>query len=235
MRIRWILKWPALVAVLFGFSAATAGAGSVTGLPLGPAFGPAPQLTLTDGTVTNDGTNLGITLNFSTPISAPAAALDNSVFGYVFLDTDQNKQSGSSLSQLDGALGLSLGTIPSGQIPSQLGVDYVVDLDSVGGSVPGQVDVLSGMSLLTLGSVPITYEPKSLSLSIPLTTLTDPVAVNPFVYFGAIIGNPAIGNAGPTDTLQGVAEPPALVLAGLAVACVGCYVWAHRRTRRRTV
>jgi len=230
MRIRLILKLPALVALLFGLSAATADAGSVIGLPLGPPFGPAPQLTLTDGLVTNDGTNLSITLNFKTPIAAPVDALDNSAFGFLFLDTDQNPQTGPSLSQLDGALGLDLGKIPSGQVPSRLGADYVVDLDSVGSSVPGQVDVLSGTSLLTLGSVPIAYQPQSLNLSIPLALLTDPVAVNSSVYFGAIIGNPQ----GPTDTLQGVPEPPALVLAGLAVACVGLYMWAHRRIRCRT-
>jgi hypothetical protein len=223
-----ILMRSVLVAVIACSSADTASAGSVTGLPLGPAFGPDPQLALTDGIVSNDGTDLDITLNFSTPISPPAAFVANSVFGYVFLDTDQDQQTGSSLSQLDSALGLGLNSIPAGQIPTRLGVDYVVELDSVGGLVPGQVDVLSATSLFALGSVPITYEPESLSLSIPLTLLTDPAAIDPFVSFGAIIGNPN----GPTDTLQSVPEPTSFILAGLAVACAGCYRWAvvSRRT-----
>jgi hypothetical protein len=231
MRTQLIVKLPVMVAVVSWILAASADAGSVTGLPLGPAFGPAPQLTLTDGIVTNDGTTLGITLNFSTPISAPAAFTANSVFGYVFLDTDQDMATGSTLSQLDSALGLGLSNIPSGQIPSRLGVDYIVDLDSVGGSVLGQGDILGAASLLTLGSVPITYQPQSLSLSIPLTVLTDPVAVNSSVNFGAIVGN----SFGPTDTLQSVPEPSSLILAGLAAACVGGYAYARRRTRCRTL
>ena len=227
MRTPRIWKLLAMVAVLSGFPTVSAVAGTVTGLPLGPAFGSDPQLALTDGTVSNDGTNLSITLNFSTPIAPPSAFAANSVFGYIFLDTDQSQLTGSTLGQLDSALGLGLGQIPPGQIPNGLGIDYVVDLDSVNGSVPGQVDVLSATSLNTLASVPISYSSLSLSLTIPIADLTDPVPVDSSVFFGAIIGNPG----GPTDTLLGVPEPPSLVLSIPAVAFVGWYLWARRRSR----
>lgn len=219
----------ALVALLPCSWAAPAGAGSVTGLPLGPAFGQSPQLALTDGIVTNDGTNLTITLNFSTPIAPPVDFAPNSIFGYVLLDTDEDPQTGASVSRLDSELGLGLSEIPPQQIPNGLGVDYVVDLDSVNGSVPGQVDVISATSLNTLASVPITYGSLSLSLTIPLADLTDPVAVDSNVFFGAIIGT----QQGPTDTLLGVPEPSTFVLACPAIALLGWYVGGQRRTRRR--
>ena len=107
-----------------------------------------------------------------------------------------------------------------------MGIDYVVNLDSVNGSVPGQVNVLSATSLNTLASVPISYTSLSLSLTIPIAYLTDPVPVDSSVFFGAIIGN--LG--GPTDTLLGVPEPPSLILSLPAVALVGWYLWARRRS-----
>jgi hypothetical protein len=228
------------VALLVCVSAASATAGTVTGQPLGSAFGPGPQLVLTDGTVTNDGTNLDVTLNFSTAISAPITGAANSVYGSVLLDTDQNANTGMSVSQLDGALGLGLSQIPAGQVPGAspnglLGVDYVVSLDSVGGSVLGDVDVISSISLLTVVSVPISYTADSLSFAIPLASLTDPVAVNSLVNFGAIVAN----LDGVTDTLEGIGssavpEPSSLALAGLAVVGIGWYGWVRRRCRRYT-
>jgi PEP-CTERM motif len=240
MKSTSIVSLAAGVASLFCLSVAPAVAGTVTGLPLGPAFGPSPQLALSSGTVTNDGTNLDVTLNFSTPISPPAVGAANSVFGYVFLDTDQSAATGQSVNQLNGALGLGLGQIPTGQVPGEspngiLGVDYVVSLDSLGGSVPGDVDVISTTSLLTLVSVPITYTSDSLSFVIPISALTDPVAVNSLVDFGAIVGNPN----GLTSTLEGfvattVPEPSSLTLAGLGFVGLGGFRWARRRGSSRT-
>jgi hypothetical protein len=223
------------LVVFCGLAVGPACAGTMTGLPLGPAFGPSPQLALTDGTVTNDGTNLDVTLNFSTPISPPVNFAANSVFGDVLLDTDQRLATGLPVTvggQLDNSLGLGLASIPPAQIPSGLGVDYVVSLDSVGGAIPGNVDVISATSLTTLVSVPITYTSNNLSFSIPITSLTDPVAVNGLVNFGAIVGNPY----GPTDTLLGIGgssvpEPSSLVMAGTACLCAGWFVWARRRAR----
>jgi len=230
MKKRPIFLLALLMTLVSVFSIGSAAAGTVTGLPLGPAFGPSPQLALTDGTVTNDGTNLDVTLNFSTAISPPAAGAANSVFGYVLLDTDQSTTTGLSVSQLDGPLGLGLGGIPAGQVPSGLGVDYAVSLDSVGGTVPGDVDVISTTSLLTLASVPISYTSNSLSFSIPISDLTDPVAVNSLVNFGAIVGNPS----GPTDTLLGIAsttvpEPSSIVMVFTSVILVGGLIRFQQR------
>lgn len=239
MRRNSIIIPAAGIAWLVCLFTSSAVGGTVTGLPLGSAFGPDPQLALSSGTVTNDGTNLDITLNFSTPISPPSAGAANSVFGYVLLDTDQRTTTGLSVDQLNGALGLGLGQIPAGQVPGEspngpLGVDYAVSLDSVGGTIPGDVDVISTSSLLTLVSVPIIYASESLSFSIPISALTDPVAVNSLVNFGAIVGNPN----GVTSTLEGFAsipEPSSLTLAGLGIAGVGVFWRARRRGRCRTV
>jgi hypothetical protein len=227
-------------AFLFCLSAARAEAGTVNGQPLGPPFGPSPQLALSSGTLTNNGITLDVTLNFSTPISPPSAGAANSVFGYVFLDTDQSTKTGLSVNQLNGALGLGLGQIPAGQVPGAapngiLGVDYVVDLDSVGGTKLGDVDVISTKSLATLVSVPIGYTSESLNFSIPIAALTDPVAVNSLVDFGAIVGNPN----GVTSTLEGfvasaIPEPSSLTLASLALVIVGGYGLARRHGRCRT-
>jgi serralysin len=235
MKRKSIVSLAAVAALLVCLLATSADAGTVTGQPLGPAFGPPPQLALSSGTVTNDGTNLDVTLNFSTAISAPITGAANSVYGYVFLDTDQNPLTGMSVSQLDQPLGLGLSMIPAGQVPTGLGVDYAVSLDSVGGSVLGDVDVLSTISLLPVVSVPISYTTDSLSFAIPLSSLTDPVSVNSLVNFGAIVSN----LNGPTDTLAGfgpsaVPEPSSLTLAGLAVVGAGWYAWVRRRGRHRT-
>ncbi len=118
---------------------------------------------------------------------------------------------------------------PPSKSPPDWAFNYVVNLDSVGGSVPGQVNVISATSLSTLASVPITYGSMSLSLSIPLTYLTDPVEVNSDVFFGAIIGT----LQGPTDTLLGVPEPATFILACPAIAFLGWYAWGRRRTQSR--
>ncbi len=97
MRRNSIIIPAAGIAWLVCLFSSSAVGGTVTGLPLGPAFGANPQLALSSGTVTNDGTNLDITLNFSTPISPPSTGSANSVFGYVLLDTDQSTTTGLSV------------------------------------------------------------------------------------------------------------------------------------------
>jgi hypothetical protein len=232
MKRCFILSVLILLVVFCGVAVGPARAGTTTGLPLGPAFGPSPQLALTDGTVDNNGTDLVVTLNFSTTISPPASGAANSVFGDVLLDTDQSTATGLPVTvggSLDSSFGLGLASIPSAQIPNGLGVDYVVDLDSVGGAKLGDVDVISTTSLNTLISVPITYTSNSLSFSIPISALTDPVAVHSYVNFGAIVGNPN----GSTDTLLGInaiPEPSTLGMASVACLGVACFVWARRRS-----
>lgn len=195
--------------------------------------GPAPPSRATTGTVTNDGTTLVITLDFSTPISPPARNATDSVYGYVLLDADHSTATGPSIGALDGSLGLGLGSIPSGQVPSGLGIDSAVSLDSVGGMAPGDVDVIGTKSLDVLASVPIAYTSDSLSFSIPLSDLTDPVTVAHLVNFAAIVGNPD----GPTDTLLGVAgqavpEPSSMMLLAGPAPLLAL---AHRSQRRGTV
>jgi hypothetical protein len=212
--------WMLTAALACGLPAADAVAGTVDGTVLGPAFGTGSDV-LTSGSVSYDSVvsnaPIDVTLNFASPISG------SSLFGYVFLDTDDSVLTGSTLAQLDSntgpnlPLGLGLSQIPTSQIPTGLGVDLVISLDSLGGSTPGELDVFDTRdptNVTPLSSLVISpYSGTTLSFSIPTSILTG-FTLAPNIYFGAIVGD----GFGPTDTMEGLSPAPTAVPEPSSVA-----------------
>src|SRR3954468_6435951 len=95
-RILWRLN---LTAIVLMGGATRASAGSLTYSHQSSALpnAPGPALTLQSITGTNDGTNLTFTLTFAnSTISGPSSGNDDSVYGFIDLDTDKNANTGVS-------------------------------------------------------------------------------------------------------------------------------------------
>lgn len=143
-------------------------------------------------------TDLEVTLGFYTPIAAPSAALVNSVVGEIGFDTDQNPATGTFPIQ-------NVYAPPFTSVA--LGIDFIADLFSED-ITPGFIDILD-QNLSTVGSVPITYLPNSLSFLVPLAMLGGDDGVMDITA--------AIGTFDqPTDALHDVPAPAPLWLIGLA-------------------
>jgi hypothetical protein len=201
------------------------------------AAGPAITLESTTGATTS--TNYIFTLQFSNPtIEGPSSNNSDAVFGFINLDTDNNKATGVSGSFLDSHhFECGFGALS----PGSLGIDAFISLSSEGlpiHSGPGLVDLVATSNFETFTTVPVSYTDKTstslstLSITIPLATLAnaglDLVGTG---NFAVVVGNAnnATDFLGPASV---VPEPGSLVLLILGISLP--FVVGSRFKRRAT-
>jgi hypothetical protein len=114
-----------------------------------------------------------MTMSFAGPFT-PAGAGPDAVVGYLDLDVDQ--------SQGTGALSHVTGEPQCG--PSNLGVDYYVDLGAYCGCC-GYVGVYSAQGV-AIAAVPMTFGPNAFTVTVPLGVLGGD---NGLVHTAAVVGN----------------------------------------------
>lgn len=139
---------------------------------VGDAFGTAPMspnLDISGMSAYLTGGNVSITMDFATPIAPADAALPESVIGFIEIDADQDP--------LSGVAPVFDFFCPQ---PTQLGVEYFIDLGTVAG---GQVEVIDTNSG-PLGTVPITFTSSSLNVQLPLALIGNP----PNMHMASVIG-----------------------------------------------
>jgi hypothetical protein len=238
--MRWISLWRFFLFVTVTVAGTPdASAGSLTHSHSATALpgAPGPALTLLSITGNNDGTNYTFTLTFANPtIEGPSSANDDSVFGFINMDTDNNSATGVTGSVLD-----SQGIQPGfGQFTSSSqGIDAYISLSSEGDPLhgaPGLVDLVTTSGLTPIDVAAVTYAnqagttPSTLSISIPLTVFSsNQIPLLDTGDFSVIVGNTNnatdfLPSGGPTS----VPEPASLTLLGLGVAGLLGY-----RLRRR--
>jgi PEP-CTERM motif len=227
-------------AILVGASRAEAGSltYSHTASALPNAAGPAITLeSITGATV---GANYTFTLKFFNPtIEGPSSNNSDAVYGFINLDTDNNKATGLSGSDLDSR---SYETGFGRFTPSSLGIDAFISLSSEGlpfvHTGPGMVDLVTTNGFGTVATVPVTYTnsmggaQSTLSISIPLSTFANgQLNLVDTGNFSVVVGNAN----NPTDFLgplaSAVPEPGSLVLLGLGISLP---LVIRSRLKRRT-
>jgi hypothetical protein len=183
-----------------------------------------PAITLASITGTNDGTNYIFTLKFFNPtIEGPSSNNPDAVYGFINLDTDNNKATGVSGSFLD-SHGFESGF---GHFsPGSLGIDAFISLSSEGlptHGAPGLVDLVTTNGFGIVTTVPVTYTnatsttQSTLSVTIPVSTFaTAGINLAGTGNFAAVVGN--ANNA--TDFLgpSSVPEPASVVLLTLGIS-----------------
>ena len=145
-------------------------------------------------------------------ISAPSLGADNSVIGFIDLDTDQDSATGvTSWQEL-----FALDTPPS------LSDEFYVDIESE--SVhPGFVDVYDAVSSLIAGTVPVNFASGSMSMSIPLVLFGGDDGL---LNYGVVVGTFAeatdeFTNGTVPATSQPVPVPGAVLLGILGLGAAG--------------
>jgi hypothetical protein len=222
MRLRYFSgHYVVFAAILAG--APDARAGSLTyshnASALPGAAGPAISLASITGT--NDGTNYTFTLKFfNSTIEGPSSNNPDAVYGFINLDSDNNKATGVSGPFLD-SHGSEAGF--GRYSPGGLGIDAFISLSSEGlpvHSVPGLVDLITTNGFGTVATVPVTYTNavgatrSTLSITIPLSTFSNAgINLSGPGNFAAVVGN--VNDA--TDFLgpSAVPEPASVVLLAL--------------------
>jgi hypothetical protein len=141
--------------------------------PIGDTFGVSPLHDVTAYTATTNGNVLTMTMSFAGPITHTGAGPD-AVVGYLDLDTDQSQSTGAT----------SHVTAESQCAPSNLGVDYYVDLGAYSDCC-GWVGVHDAQGA-DVAAVPIAFGPNAFTVTIPLGVIGGD---NGFVHTAAIVGN----------------------------------------------
>ena len=178
-----------------------------------------PAITLLSISGNNDGTNFTFNLTFANPtIEGPSSGKNDTVFGFINLDTDKNAATGVTGAFLDS------NNFESGFghfSPSTQGIDAYINLSSEGDPLhgaPGLVDLVTTNGFNPIDTVPVTYAnqsgstPSTLSFSIPLSDFSNnQISLLDTGNFSVVVGN--VNNA--TDFLApaaSVPEPGSLVL-----------------------
>lgn len=240
MRTRLPWLWNAsLLALLAGAVEAEAGSLTYSHATSALPNAPGPAVTLLSITGTNDGTNFTFTLTFANPsISGPSSAGDDSVYGFINLDSDHNAATGVSGSFLDS------NNLESGfgqHSPATQGIDAYINLSSEGDPLhgaPGLVDLVTTSGFTPIATLPVSYVsgggngPSTLSFAIALSVFSaNQITLNDTGDFSAVVGN----LNGATDFLpsSAVPEPSSLSLLMTGVA-LSVFVSRKVLTTRRT-
>jgi len=218
-----------IIALIAGATQAHAGSLTYSHQSSAIPNAPGPALTLQSITGTNDGTNLTFTLTFANPtISGPSSGNDDSVYGFINLDTDRNANTGVSGQFLDS------NNFESGfgqYSPASQGIDAYINLSSEGDplhGVPGLVDLVTTNGFNPIATLPVSYvngggnTPSSLTFSIALSVLSsNQIPLSDTGDFSVVVGNLNVA----TDFLPSAAVPePAslsLFLVGVFLSVVG--------------
>ncbi len=187
--------------------------------PLDDTFGDGqfrPDISLLDSRVSE--TDVTFRVQFHNDISPPSALAVNSVVGFIDIDVDQSFETGQTSNQSTFS--------PAGS--SGIGMEFYVDLFSEQFS-PGFAEVLDASTVTVVGSVPIRFGSRELSVTLPLGLLgPDDGRVN----YGVIVGDFISHGDEATNFGEGVAytvaEPTSTVLAGL---CVVAVLFVRRKSR----
>jgi hypothetical protein len=152
--------------------------------PVGDTFGAGPiqhDIVAVVSSITDD--ELTFDIKFAGNISQPSAFQQNVLAGFVDLDVDGNS-----------ATGTASHITQSGHGPTDLGVDFFVDLFSEGDAylpnsttprMPGQVDLVDTSTVTTSAVLSATYDSTSVTVSIPLSSVTN---VKFPINWGIIVG-----------------------------------------------
>jgi hypothetical protein len=162
-------------------------------------------------------------IEFDGSIAQPTSFQQNVLAGFIDLDLDANP-----------ATGITSHVTQFGQGPSGLGVDFFVDLFSEGDALlpdgvtlrmPGQVELVDTSGAIAAGVLSADYGPKTVSVSIPRSLLTD-ISI-PFQW-GIVVGT--LDEA--TDQVLGSTVPePATALPMILGAAAG--IFGPRGRKRR--
>jgi len=203
------------VLILLSLSTPPSRAGIVYPDPVGDTFGVGPvQHDITSIGSTLTATDLIFNVTFADTIAPASAASPLSVVGFLDIDIDRNPATG--VTDADSGFTIARGGVPA---KSGLGVEVFLDLFSES-ATPGSVDLVNVGTLTAIGSAPITFDPHSLSIDVPLALLGGNGQVN----YGITVGtfdeatdearNPGLSPA------TSVPEPSSLVLLGGSVVCL---------------
>lgn len=190
--------------------------------PLGDTFGTgAVQIDILSAEAVFDSTNLHLALLFADAISAPSLGADNSVIGFIDLDTDQDAATGVTSWQ----------ELFAPDPPSPLGDEFYVDIESESFH-PGFVDVYDAPESMIAGTVPVNFASSSMSMTIPLALLG---ADDGLLNYGVVVGTFAeatdeFPNGTVPATSQPVPLPGAVLLGAIGLSFAG---W-QLRNRGRT-
>ena len=180
------------------------------------AFGvDGPILDIDTLSVQFDATTLFFDMTFHTPISAPSDFAENSLLGFIELDTDQSDETG--VGSFQNAFS------PPFDFISGFGTDYLLLLDD--SATPG-FGALIDADQNFVNQFPLSYGPTSVSGQLPLSDIDD----NGLLNFATIVGT----LAQPTDASNNIATSTAAIpeptTAGLLVA-TGLVGLVRRRNR----
>ena len=147
--------------------------------PIGDTVGVSPLHDATAYTATTDGSVLTLSMRFAEPITHTRPG-PSALVGYLDLDTDMSQATGATSHVTDEPL----------CAPSNLGVDYYVDLGTFCDCCP-YAGVYNALGV-PVAAVPMTLENNAFTVTVPLGVLG---GGNGFVNTAAIVGN----GAGTTD------------------------------------
>ena len=167
-----------------------------------------PILDIDTLNINYDSANLYFDLSFHTPISAPSDGSNDSVVGFIELDTDQSDETG--IFPIQNSFSPPFASLTG------VGVDFLIVLDD--SATPGS-GFLTDANLNFLNSVALTYGPNSVSGHLPLSDIgNDDGLLNFTTTIGTIPQPTDATDIVGTSTATAIPDPAgAAVLGAIAI------------------